>query len=218
MKNADDIRLTWYGHSCFSLEKNGFTIILDPFEDNNVPGYPHLRLQGDLVLCSHEHGDHNAVQCVKMNNNPLSPVNPFKITEIHSWHDDVNGEKRGPNTIRIFDDGKYRIAHMGDIGCMPSPEQKQQLKDIDVMLMPVGGFYTMDPKEVYALVQELQPDMMIPMHYREGIFGYTEIGTLDAFLVLCNNVSRHNSNQVTLPKDTKSGTVVLSLPVEYTSC
>ena len=122
------LKLTWHGHSCFTLEENGYSIVLDPFEDGYVPGFGPLRLTADAVFCSHGHNDHNAAQCVEIRKDAASKKNPFSVTEIRSWHDDAQGTKRGENIIRIFDDGECRVAHMGDIGCMPTAEQKELLK------------------------------------------------------------------------------------------
>lgn len=207
------LKLTWHGHSCFTLEENGYAIVLDPFGDGYVPGFGNLRLEADEVLCSHGHDDHNAVQCVKIRKEAATKKNPFSITEIHSWHDDANGAKRGDNIIRIYDDGEYRIAHMGDIGCQPTPEQKEELKGIDVMLMPVGGFFTMEPEEVRALVGELAPRMLVPMHYKGKGFGYDVIAPLEKYTSLCSDVILLDQSELSLPEDLTSGTVVLKVPV-----
>ena len=199
------LKITWHGHSCFTLEEGGYSIVLDPFEDGAVPGIGNLRLEADLVLCSHEHFDHNAVQCVKIREGADS--------EIHSWHDDAEGTKRGSNIIRIYDDGEYRIAHMGDIGCMPTPEQKELLKGIDVMLMPVGGFFTMEPEDVCALVGELKPRMLVPMHYRGKGFGYDVIAPLEKYASLCGGLTQLDRSELSLPEDLQSGTVALKVPV-----
>ena len=208
------LKLTWHGHSCFTLEENGYAIVLDPFGDGAVPGFGPLKLKADQALCSHGHFDHNAVQCVTIHPDASKKVCPFQITEIHSWHDDAQGTKRGENIIRIYDDGEYRVAHMGDIGCMPTAEQKELLKGIDVMLMPVGGFFTMEPGDVHTLVQELQPRMLVPMHYRGDDFGYDMIATLDKYLALCagENIVRLNKNSLSLPEDLAEGTVILNRP------
>lgn len=209
-----ELKLTWHGHSCFTLEENGYAIVLDPYADGYVPGFGPLRLTADAVLCSHGHDDHNAARCVLINPDAAQKDCPFRVTEIHSWHDDAQGAKRGNNIIRIFDDGKYRLAHMGDIGCMPTTEQKELLKGIDVMLMPVGGFFTMEPEDVHVLVQELAPRMLVPMHYRSDDFGYDVIATLDRYLALCagEKVVRTGKNTLSLPEDLAEGTVVLSRP------
>ena len=209
-----ELKLTWHGHSCFTLEENGYAIVLDPYADGYVPGFGPLRLTADAVLCSHGHDDHNAAQCVRINPDASGKACPFRVTEIHSWHDDAQGAKRGNNIIRIFDDGQYRIAHMGDIGCHPTPDQKDLLKDIDVMLMPVGGFFTMEPADVHALVQELTPRMLVPMHYSGKDFGYEVIAPLDKYLSLCGNetVTRLDTSTLTLPADETEGIVVLRVP------
>ena len=209
-----ELKLTWHGHSCFTLEENGYAIVLDPYADGYVPGFGPLRLTADAVLCSHGHDDHNAAQCVRINPDASGKACPFRVTEIHSWHDDAQGAKRGDNIIRIFDDGQYRIAHMGDIGCHPTPDQKDLLKDIDVMLMPVGGFFTMEPADVHALVQELTPRMLVPMHYSGKDFGYEVIAPLDKYLSLCGNetVTRLDTSTLTLPADETEGIVVLRVP------
>jgi len=211
------LKLTWHGHSCFTLEEDGYAVVLDPYEDGSVPGFGPLKLAAEEVLCSHDHFDHNAAQAVKIRDAAGGgKKNPFAVTEIHSWHDDAQGAKRGDNTIRVFDDGKYRIAHMGDIGCMPTKEQKDLLKGIDVMLMPVGGFYTMEPAEVFALVQELQPKMLVPMHYRGEGFGFGEIAPLETYLSLAGSgagVVRLDRNTLTLPEDEAAGFFVLRPPL-----
>ena len=209
-----ELKLTWHGHSCFTLEENGYAIVLDPYADGYVPGFGPLRLTADAVLCSHGHDDHNAAQCVRINPDASGKACPFRVTEIHSWHDDAQGAKRGNNIIRIFDDGQYRIAHMGDIGCHPTPDQKDLLKDIDVMLMPVGGFFTMEPADVHALVQELTPRMLVPMHYSGKDFGYEVIAPLDKYLSLCGNetVTRLDTSTLTLPADETEGIVILRVP------
>lgn len=207
------IRLTWHGHSCFTMEENGYAIVLDPYADGYVPGFGPLRLTADAVFCSHGHEDHNASSCVRINKDAASKKNPFQVTEIHSFHDDAQGKKRGNNIIRIFDDGEYRIAHMGDIGCMPTEEQKDQLRGMDVMLMPVGGFFTLEPGEVHTLVEELKPRMLVPMHYRGGNFGYDVIAPLDTYTKLCNDVIRLDKSSFSLPEDAAPGTVVLRVPV-----
>ena len=207
------LKIIWHGHSCFTLEEDGYAIVLDPYEDGAVPGFGNLRLGADQVLCSHGHADHNAVKCVEIRKDASSKKNPFGITEIHSWHDDAGGSRRGENVIRIFDDGEYRIAHMGDIGCFPTPEQKEQLKGIDVMLRPVGGFFTMEPEDVHTLVAELQPRMLVPMHYKGKGFGYDVIASLDKYTALCNDVIRLEKSSLSLPEDDAKGTVVLMPPL-----
>ena len=115
---------------------------------------------------------------------------------------------------------------MGDIGCVPTADQKEQLKGIDVMLMPVGGFFTLEPEDVYALVKELSPRMLVPMHYRGKGFGYDVIAPLDGkgfgydviaplekYTAMCDDVVRLEKNTLSLPGDEGKGTFVLTPPV-----
>lgn len=200
------MKLTWIGHSCFKVESQGYTIILDPYEDHAVPGLKPVREEADEVFCSHEHGDHNARGAVSLRKGGKSP---FHVTRLLTYHDHHKGAKRGNNTITILDDGECRIAHMGDVGCMPEPELLAQLKNLDAVLIPVGGFYTIDAKEAKALAQEIQAKVVLPMHYRLKRAGLRVIGRLDAYTALCDDVIVYPGSEITLTKDMKKQTAVL---------
>lgn len=174
------MKLTWIGHSCFKIEKDGFAVLIDPYADGSVKGLKPVRESADLVLCSHEHGDHNARDLVELRENGS---NPFTIETIQTYHDDAGGAKRGPNKIFLLDDGEYKLAHLGDLGCELPAEAMEKLKDLDVLLLPVGGFYTIDAAWAADLVRRLHPRTAIPMHYRsdEQGFGFLEIGTVEEF-------------------------------------
>ena len=175
------MKITWIGHSCFKVEKDDCSIVLDPYEDGSVPGLSSVREHANLVLCSHEHGDHNARDLVEIEQKADLP---FRITKIESYHDASKGKKRGPNIIHIIEDGSSRIAHMGDIGCELEPDQIELLKNLDVLLVPVGGFFTINAKEAANLVSVLQPKVTVPMHYKDRKvgFGFGVLGGVDAFV------------------------------------
>lgn len=204
-----DVRITWLGHSCMAVEEDGYRIVFDPYEDGSVDGLPPLRTEGDLVLASHGHADHDGRACVRIRPEAEAKKNPFRITELASFHDGVQGKKRGPNTIRILDDGTYRIAHMGDIGCALTKEQKQALLGLTVMMVPVGGYFTLEPSEIRKLVEELAPTIVIPMHYRGEGFGYSVIGTLAAYTDLVSDVREYAGDTLVLPGDLAPQTAVL---------
>lgn len=174
------VRITWFGHSCIKVNANGYTIVFDPYKDGSVPGYPALHVKANQILCSHKHADHYGIENVNIIDTD-KPC-PWKIIPIHSYHDHEKGTKRGSNIIHILENKNLRIAHMGDIGCMPTKEQMEQLKNIDVMMVPVGGFYTMGVNEIKTLIDQLHPMAVIPIHYRMGKYGYDEIGTLEPFI------------------------------------
>ena len=176
----NSVNLTYHGHSCFVLNFDGYRIALDPF--TGVPGYPELSIEANEVLCSHEHGDHNFRSGVRL----FSGKRPagLAIEEIHSFHDPEGGRLRGENCLRIFEYGGLRIMHCGDLGVHPTPEQTAKMMNLDVLLLPVGGFFTMDPKECKAFADEIRTKVIVPMHFRKENCGYDVIGTLDDFLAL----------------------------------
>lgn len=198
--------LTYLGHSCFLVESQGYQILFDPYEPDSVPGYRPISAQADQVLCSHEHRDHHGVDQVTLRQGGLSP---FTVETISTWHDDQQGALRGSDTIHILDDGQCRVAHLGDLGCELSDQQKGQLKNLTALMIPVGGFYTIDALQAKALIDELKPQVVIPMHYRGNGFGYDVIGTLDAFTQLCSNVIEYPSSQLELTAETPSQVAVL---------
>ena len=178
------MELKYYGHSCFTIKSNGYTVAIDPY-DSMVPGYPKLQLEANAVYCSHGHGDHcytKAVQIIK-----AACADPFKITEIEVPHDHHDGAKRGKNLIRIFEAEGKKVIHFGDTGCIPPDEILEQLKNADVILIPVGGFYTIDAKEAKDIALRVKPELVIPMHYKKGKLGLPVIAKPDVFLKNCRD-------------------------------
>ncbi len=194
------MKITWIGHSCFRVETESWSVVLDPYADGSVPGYRPVREKANQVLCSHEHGDHNARGCVTLEPAGNKAV-PLEVTRLETYHDDVRGTKRGPNTIHLLSDGVCRIAHLGDLGCGPEPEQKAALTGLDLLMIPVGGFFTIDAAQAAGLVRELKPKRVIPMHYRSAEGGYDVISTAEPFLREMKNVIRLESAQYTLDEE-----------------
>ncbi len=196
--------VTWLGHSCFKIERKvdgqKYTVVFDPTDDGYVPGLSPIRETADMVICSHEHGDHNARHLVELNgglSDAIPDVNskepsvvfgsatcPYIITQLESYHDESKGSQRGKNKITILDDGNFKFAHFGDIGCMPEPEQLEELQNLDLALIPVGGYYTVDGNFAAEIIKKINPRIVIPMHYRddEAGFGFDVISTVDDFI------------------------------------
>ncbi len=170
------MKITWIGHSCFRIEENGYSIIIDPYEDGSVPGLAEVRETADAVICTHEHGDHNFRDGVKIK---ASGRAPLSVEAIETFHDDANGTKRGKNRIYIISGKDSRIAHVGDLGCIPPENEK--LRNLDAIMIPVGGFYTIDGKTAAAIIKELQPRIAIPMHFRSDSFGFDVLSTEEDF-------------------------------------
>lgn len=182
------MKITYIGHACFALEaKDGTRVITDPY-DASV-GLAMLPLQADLITMSHEHHDHNCEDMIagqpKIVHGPeLAAVGSVTARAVRSWHDDVQGEKRGANFIRIFSIDGLKVVHMGDQGCMPDADVLEAIADADVMMIPVGGFYTVDAKEAKAIVDNAKPKCVIPMHFITAHGNYSVIGNHKPFLSL----------------------------------
>ena len=178
------IQIQWLGHSCFRVECQGYVIVLDPFSPGSVPGCKDIQnVEADQVLCSHEHGDHNYRAGVILRED--GPENPFTVTALPWENDGQQGAQRGPNTIYVLEAQGLRVAHFGDVGCMPSQEVLDQLQNLDAIMLPVGGHFTVGPQEAMDIVKAIQPRVVIPMHYRSDEFGFEVLGTVGAFLDVC---------------------------------
>lgn len=135
------MKITWPGHSCFTLESQGYQIVLDPYQDGSVPGLTTVSIEADQVLCSHGHGDHCGTEYESLRRGVTSP---FTMEIINTWHDGRNGAKRGSNIIHIVDDIQYHIARLGDLGCNLTPEQIDKLHSLTALLIPVGDFFVIN--------------------------------------------------------------------------
>ena len=203
----EQLQLRWNGHACFSLTCRDFTVVFDPYEDNYVPGFAPLKLEADLVLCSHGHGDHSAAHVVTLRS---GRENPFSIRTIDSFHDPEGGALRGENTIHILEAGGLKAAHFGDLGCELTPTQIAALQGLDLAMIPVGGFYTIDPIQAKALMDKLNARVVVPMHYRMGEIGLPAIQELDDFLALVEDYVYYPGNAITINAGTKPQVAVLT--------
>lgn len=174
------MKITWLGHACFAVESDDYCILLDPY--TKVRGHEELNVSAHKTLCSHEHFDHNAREHIAM---PLieRPC-PFPIETMDTYHDDVSGAKRGKNTVHILRAEGLTVVHLGDLGHLLSDEQAQRIYGCDVLMIPVGGTYTIDAPRAKQVVEQVQPRVVIPMHYRHGKYGFEEIGTVEEFTAL----------------------------------
>ena len=188
------MKITYLGHSCFKFEKDGFAMIIDPYEAGSVPGYAPLKEHANQVLSTHKHYDHFGLKEVKLA--VTRADTPFMVSFIETFHDDKNGALRGFNNVIIIDVDGLRLVHMGDIGCMLEPEDLKKIKGCDVLMIPVGGHYTIDAKQAKEYVDKIAPKITIPMHYRGKGFGYDEIGTVDKFTKLFDETEQGESELV----------------------
>ncbi len=202
------MKLTWYGHACFLAETAAGSIVFDPYSPGSVPGLTLPPLRADAVHCSHGHGDHCYIDAVT-----LSGKTPgFTLRTVSCFHDGLRGALRGQNRIAIVESEGLRLVHLGDLGHPLSKEQLLEIGRPDVLLIPVGGHYTIDAATAAQVVRDLNPVLTIPMHYRGAGFGYNVIGTVDAFAAQFASVQRLDSNSLD-PAEANAPVVILRCPV-----
>ena len=202
------IFIKWLGLSCYKLTCGDATLVIDPY--TGVRGFPEFKTTANAVCCSHQHGDHGYVQAVELL--PYEGDLPFTVTTVDTWHDDAEGAKRGPNLIHIIEYNGIRVAHFGDLGHPLSEAQVQAIGAVDAVLIPVGGFYTIDAQAAKGVCDALQPKVIIPMHYREGEQGHDGIETVEPFLSLWDKalVSHSDTDTIVIEKDMPKQVVQLT--------
>lgn len=200
------MKLQWHGHSCFQVFSGEYSVVFDPYQDNSVAGLGPLRVTADAVYCSHGHHDHNADKLVTLTGRDC----PIAVEDIPSFHDDKQGTLRGENVIRLLSAEGMRVAHLGDLGHMLTGDALAALKGVDVLLVPVGGFFTIDAETAKSLVDELAPRIVIPMHYRLGNMGHDVIAELGDYTALCDNVRYYDGDTIEIGPDTPAQTAVLT--------
>jgi L-ascorbate metabolism protein UlaG (beta-lactamase superfamily) len=200
--------LTWLGHACFLLETEDGSVVFDPYEPESVPGLALPDVAADLVLCSHGHHDHCHAAGVRQSRMRVG----FTVETVESFHDDQNGVLRGKNTVHVIQAEGKRIVHMGDIGHALSAEQAAAIGTPDVLMIPVGGYYTVDAAAAKSICDALKPRTIVPMHYRGPGFGYGEIGEVGAFTALYDQVTALDTNVLDVTA-APAGVVVLKCPV-----
>ena len=198
------MKLTWLGHSCFAAESGGYRIVLDPY---TVESYPPLHTSANEVLCSHQHRDHNFVEAVTIAERAGSP---FTVEALASFHDDQDGALRGANTIHLLSAEGLHVVHLGDLGHELSEAQLAPLRGCDALLLPVGGYYTIDADTAKRVADAIAPRVIVPMHYRHGSHGYDVIATVEGFLKLfpASAVHRLETNAFELTAAAPCGVVV----------
>ncbi|MBZ4664152.1 MAG: fold metallo-hydrolase [Caloramator sp.] len=179
------MRIKWLGHACFKItSKNGIRIVTDPFDDN--VGYKLPKVSCDIVTTSHNHYDHNFTDCLSGDYTIVNKVGNFYIKDIairgvHTYHDEEQGAKRGDNIVYVFDvDGK-KVCHLGDLGHRLTKAQIEMIGDVDVLLIPVGGIYTIDAEAARDVCESLNAKVIIPMHYKTKPLKF-ELNSVDKFL------------------------------------
>ncbi len=177
------------GHAEFLVEtESGVRIVTDPYDAGC--GYPLRKVTADVALISHHHHDHDAVENLKGkpriidNAGIFTPEPDVKITAVRGFHDDAEGAKRGETLLFLIETEGLRIVHLGDLGCGLDGDQTEILKYPDVLMIPVGGFYTIDAQKARDTAEQLGARIILPMHYRTGYNSNWPIADQEDFLSL----------------------------------
>lgn len=198
------MRVKWLGHSCFLFTSdNGTKVIVDPYKPQGGLNYGEIKESADVVLVSHEHGDHNNPDAVKgkpevLKGPGLKVAKGITFKGIAAFHDEAKGAKRGNDTIFTFEMDGMRICHLGDLGHELSAADLKAIGKIDILFMPVGGFYTMEPDVATKVADKLAPRVLIPMHFRTPRVDTPKFGAIvgaDEFLKGKQAVDRRNGSE-----------------------
>jgi L-ascorbate metabolism protein UlaG (beta-lactamase superfamily) len=183
--------ITYLGHASFLFKSKDARVVMDPFDSSKL-NMPFPKVEADIVTISHHHDDHNAASVI--DGNPLVidlpgeyEKNGVRVYGFESYHDKNQGQDRGKNTMFKFEMEDISILHCGDLGHTLSAEAIDEIGDVDVVLVPVGGIYTIDADEARHIVEKLEPYIVIPMHYRNpalqpNISQYAEMAPVEDFL------------------------------------
>lgn len=174
------MKLIWHGHACFELLTENGNIVFDPYSPGSVPGLKLPPLSADAVVCSHMHSDHNYVDGVSL----TGACAELSALQLPTFHDGKLGALRGDNICTVIEAEGLRIAHLGDLGHTLAPETAAKFGHIDLLLLPVGGYYTVCAQQAKQIALSLGANTVVPMHYNCGSCGLSNVAPVDDFLSL----------------------------------
>jgi L-ascorbate metabolism protein UlaG (beta-lactamase superfamily) len=203
------LKIKYLGHAAFILASDdGRKILTDPYESGCYGGalrYGPISEKVDVVTASHEHEDHFCLDGLpggfEVIKTPGShSAAGFTISGTKAYHDDSGGKERGRNIIFTFDIDGIRVTHLGDLGHGLSGEEAASIGKVDVLLVPVGGHFTIGPKEALGVIKALDPAVVIPMHYKTDVLDFP-IAPVEDFLSLAGAHERAGASEIEINKD-----------------
>ena len=195
------MKIKWLGHASFLITSDaGTKIITDPYVAGGGLRYGEIEESADIVTVSHGHGDHNNVAAVQGNPAVVKEVAPVELKGINfngipTYHDSAGGKERGNNIIFCFEVDGMRVCHLGDLGHQLGDKEVAELGKVDILLIPVGGFFTIDASVATEVCSKLTPRVIIPMHYKNDRCVFPIAG-VDEFLQGKAGVSRLDASEV----------------------
>ena len=211
------MKLEYIGHACFRLTAaDGTRVVTDPYDDS--VGIAMLPLEAELVTMSHGHHGHCCEDMLRgapriVRGTQEARVGVVTTRAYASWHDDAHGAKRGESCVRVFELDGLRVVHMGDQGCMPAPEVLGAMAGADVLLVPVGGFYTVDARGAKAICEAVRPRCVVPMHFLTAHGAYSVIGDHRAFLTAMGAQDAQPVREAVFTKESGPRGVLLMQPL-----
>lgn len=181
--------ITYLGHSCFKLQDktgtDGIVLVTDPFD--KATGYKVPNFEADIVTVSHDHHDHSNTDVLRGKPFVIDSAGEYDVKNIlvegiDSFHDEKNGAERGRNIIYRIEIDDITIAHLGDLGHVLNDSQLERLAGVDILLIPVGGKYTLDAKQSVEVISQIEPRIIIPMHYKMPESSVKDLEGVDKFV------------------------------------
>jgi L-ascorbate metabolism protein UlaG (beta-lactamase superfamily) len=201
------MKVKWNGHASFVITSaEGTKVITDPYEAGSYGGaigYGKIPDEADIVLVSHDHEDHSHIAGLKGSPRVVKKsgnVKGIDFKGVEAFHDESQGRERGANTIFCFELDGIKVCHLGDLGHHLSPQQVEEIGAVDLLMIPVGGFFTIDARVATDVTKRLRPKVVIPMHYKTEKLGFPVDG-VDEFLTNWKMVKRVDGSEIELNKD-----------------
>ena len=204
------MKIKWYGHAAFQITtEKGIRIIIDPYESGSFSGalsYGKIEDEADIVLTSHDHADHNYTKDIRGKYNHVSKagdheIKDIKIKAIPCFHDSLSGKKGGSNLIFVITADGLNLVHMGDIGHSLDSELLKKIGKVDILLLPVGGFFTIDAAMAQKIMNDIKPGVTVPMHYKTKKCNFP-IAPVEDFTKNQANVRILKESSVVIKKET----------------
>ena len=204
------MKIKWYGHAAFQITtEKGIRIIIDAYESGSFSGalsYDKIEDEADIVLTSHDHADHNYTKDIRGKYNHISKagdheIKDIKIKAIPCFHDSLGGKKGGSNLIFVITADDLNLVHMGDIGHALDSELLKKIGKVDILLLPVGGFFTIDAAMAQKIMNDIKPSITVPMHYKTQKCNFP-IAPVEDFTKNQGNVRILKESEIEIKKDT----------------
>ena len=201
------MKIKWNGHACFTItSKNGTVIVTDPYKSGAYDGgigYGPVTDKADVALVSHGHEDHNYVQSLTGDVAVLETsgfVKDIEFKAVETAHDESGGSERGKNMMYSFEVDGVRVGFAGDLGHILSDAQASEFRNIDILLTPIGGVFTIDPAGAQKLVEQIKPKIVVPMHFKTEKCGFP-LATADDFAKIMPTVKKTGTTEIEINKE-----------------